>query len=179
MLLDSQSTIDVFCNADLLEKIYKSDTTLTIVCIAGVKTTDWKGHLSRYGWVWYYPEGIANTLLLSRAKQRYRVTYDSATDNCFHVHKDNKKILKFKEATRRLYYFDTADRDETGNMLITTVQNNKSKLSAYDYSQAKKARTLQKQIGRPSVKDFIRYIAMNLIPNCPIIIQEIKNAEFL
>ena len=81
------------------------------------------------------------------------------------MHKDDKKILKFKEATRRLYYFDTADRNETGNMLITTVENNKSKLSAYDYNQAEKARTLQKIIGRPAVKDFIRYVASNLIPN--------------
>ena len=126
-----------------------------------------------------YPEGIANIMSLSRAKQRYRVTYDSATDNCFHVHKDNKRILKFKEATRQLYYFDTADRDETGNMLITTVENNKSKLSAYDFSQAEKARTLQRRIGRPAVKDFIRYAATNLVPNCPVTIQDIKNAEFL
>ena len=179
MLLDSQSTVDVFCNADLLEDIHRSDTTLTIRCNAGVKTTSWKGHLPGYGLVWYYPEGIANILSLSRVKQRYRVTYDSATDNCFHVHKDNQKILRFKEATRRLYYFDTADRDETGTMLITTVENNKSKLSAYDYSQAEKARTLQRRIGRPAVKDFIRYVAMNLIPNCPVTIQDIKNAEFL
>ena len=55
------------------------------------------------------------------------------------MNKDNKRILKFKEAARWLYYFDTADRDETGNMLITKVENNESKLSAYDLSQAEKA----------------------------------------
>ena len=123
MLLDSQSIIDVFCNTDLIERIHKSDTTLTIRCNAGVKTTNWKGYLPGYGWVWYYPEGIANILSLSRMKERYRVTFDSATDNCFHVHKDNKKILKFREATRRLYYFDTAEQDDTGTMLITIFEN--------------------------------------------------------
>ena len=75
-------------------------------------------------------------------KEKYRVTFDSAMDNCFQVHKGNKMILKFKEATRRLYYFDTADREETGNVLITTVEDNKTKLSAYDYNQAEKARSL-------------------------------------
>ena len=44
--------------------------------------------------------------------------------------------MKFKEATRRLYYFDIAEQNETENMLITTVGNNESKLSAYDYTQA-------------------------------------------
>ena len=28
-------------------------------------------------------------------------------------------------------------------------------------------------------KDFIRYVALNLIPNCPITAQDIKNAEFV
>ena len=72
-----------------------------------MKMTDYRGYLSGYGWVWYYPKGIANILSLSRVKEKYRVTYDSALDNCFHVHKKTGKILKFKEADRRLYYFDT------------------------------------------------------------------------
>ena len=29
------------------------------------------------------------------------------------------------------------------------------------------------------MKDFIRYVSMNLIPNCPVTIQDIKNAEFV
>ena len=179
ILLDSQSTIDVFCNSDLLTKIHKTDTTLRIRCNAGMKTTDYRGYLSGYGWVWYYPEGIANILSLSRVRERYRVTFDSAMDNCFHVHKDNGKILRFQEASRRLYYFDTEDRDEEETMLITTVDNNKSKLSALDFSQAKRARALQRRIGRPMTRDYIRYVAMNMIPNCPVTIQDTKNAEFV
>jgi len=142
ILLDSQSTIDVFSNSDLLTKIHQTDTTLRIRCNAGMKTTNYQGYLSGYGWVWYYPDGIANILSLSRAKDRYRVTFDSATDNCFRVHKDNGKILKFREAMRRLYYFDTADREVEESMFITTVEDNKSRLSAHDFSQAKVARTL-------------------------------------
>ena len=179
ILLDSQSTVDVFSNSDLLTKIHKTNTMLRIRCNAGMKTTQYKGYLSGYGWVWYYPDGIANILSLSRVKDRFRVTFDSATDNCFRVHKDNEKILKFREATRRLYYFDTADRDEEETMLITTVDNNKSRLSAHDYSRALLARALQRKIGRPTTKDFIRYVALNLIPNCPITAQDIKNAEFV
>ena len=56
----------------------------------------------------------------------------------FCVHKDDGKTLRFQEVSRRLYYFDTVNRDEEGAMLITTVDNNKSKLSALDLTQAKR-----------------------------------------
>ena len=179
ILLDSQLAIDVFSNPDLLTKVHKIDTTLRIRCNAGVKTTNYRGYLNGYGWVWYYPQGIANILSLSRMKEKYIVTFDSALDNCFHVHKENGKILYFKEASRRLYYFDTKVRDETETLLITTVEGNKNKLSAKDVLQATRARKLQRVIGRPSTADFICYVATNAIPHCPIIIQDIKNADFI
>ena len=53
LLLDSQSTVDVFSNSDLLSNIHEVDTVMTIRCNAGARTTNWKGYLSGYGWVWY------------------------------------------------------------------------------------------------------------------------------
>ena len=94
-----------------------------------MKTTNFRGQLSGYGWVWFYPDGNANILSLRRVEDKHRVIFDSATDNCFRVHKDNGKMLKFQEATKRLYYFDTVDRDEEETMLITTVDDNKSQVS--------------------------------------------------
>ena len=124
--------------------------------------------------MWCYSEGIANILSLSRVKERYSVTFDSVMDNCFYVYNNDGKILKSQEASRRLYYFDTKNREEEGTMLITTVTNNISKFSVHDVSQVKKARSLQQRIGRPMLRDFIRYVAMNLIPNCPVTVQDIK-----
>ena len=117
--------------------------------------------------------------MLSRVKDKYRVTFDSATDNCFRVHKDNGKIFKFQEATKILYHFDTTDREVEETMLITTVAYNKSKLYVHDFSRAKLARALQHIIGRPMTKDFIDYFTAKLIPNCPIIVQDIQNAKFM
>ena len=114
--------------------------------------------------MWFYPGGIDNTLSMSRVREECRVTFDSAIDNCFHVHKDDEKSLRFQEASRRLCYFDTVNRDEEGTMLITTVDNNKSKLSALDLT------ALQRRIRRPSTCDYIHYVNMNMIPNCPIAI---------
>ena len=106
-----------------------------------------RGHLSGYGTVWYFLDGIANILSLSHVKEKFRVTYDSAADNAIHIHKPDK-ILIFKEATRRLYYYDTADRTKESTVLIQTVDENKSKFSAYDYSRAKLAQKIQWRIGR-------------------------------
>ena len=64
-------------------------------------------------------------------------------------------------------------------MLIIVVDDNKSKLSAHDFSRAKIARALQRRIGRPMTKDFIHYVTANLIPNCPITVHDINNTEFL
>ena len=68
---------------------------------------------------------------------QYRVTFDSATDNCFRVHTDNGRILKFQEASKTLYYFDTSDHEVEKTILITAVDDNKSKLSAHAFSRAK------------------------------------------
>ena len=64
-------------------------------------------------------------------------------------------------------------------MLITAIDDNKSRLSAHDFSKAKITRALQRRIGRPVTKDFTHYVTANLIPNCPIIVQDIKNAKFV
>ena len=133
-----------------------------------------RGHLSGYEWVWFYPRGIANILSVSRVRKKYRVTFGSAMDNCFHVHKDHGKTLQFQKASRRLYYFDTVNRDEEGTMLITTVDNNKTKLSVLDLSQAKRAQALQTRIRRPSIHDYIHYVNMHMMPNCTITVQDVK-----
>ena len=98
-----------------------------------------RGYLSGYNCVWIYPGAIANIPSTSRVREQHRVTFDSAMENCFHVHKDDGNTLLFEETSRRLCYVDTMNRDEEGTMLITTVDNNKSKLSALDLTQAKRS----------------------------------------
>jgi hypothetical protein len=69
ILLDNQSTVDVFYNDKLLQNIRKSDTSMDIHCNAGVTSTDMVGDLPGYGEVWYHPNGIANILSLTRERQ--------------------------------------------------------------------------------------------------------------
>ena len=84
ILLDSQSTVDVFHNKKLLQNIRDSGRSMAIHCTAGVTTTRLVGDLPGYGKVWYHPNGIANILSLARVKAKgYTVTYDSAEGNHF------------------------------------------------------------------------------------------------
>ena len=88
VLLDSESTIDLFCNALLLTNIRKVDVKLNIFCNAGKRTNNMVGELEGYGIVWYYADGIANILLLYRISQRSHVTYDSHEENFFYSMED-------------------------------------------------------------------------------------------
>ena len=154
IMLDSQSTIDVFCNKKLLTWIHATKTTMNIKCNARVTRTNLRGHLSGYGLVCFFPDGIGNILSMSRVKEKFRATYDIVTDNSFQVHK-GEEILKFKEATRRLYYFDTPDCDEESTMIITIAENKENEFSAYDFLRAKLARSIQNVLGGPGCKTSI------------------------
>jgi hypothetical protein len=82
----------------------------------------------------------------------------------------------FKQSPGGLFYYDT-NADSIGTTLINTVENNSSKYSQRDYNRAVLARKIQKIIGRPSTRDFIRVVDNNLFKNCPITSRDIIAAE--
>jgi hypothetical protein len=70
ILLDNQSTVDVFHNDKLLKNIRAGEGYMDIHCNAGITSTNLIGDLAGYGPVWYHPNGIANILSLSRVKKK-------------------------------------------------------------------------------------------------------------
>jgi len=58
ILLDSQSTVDVFCNINMLTNVREAKRHLTLHCNAGTVQVTLKGDLRRYDTVWYHPKYI-------------------------------------------------------------------------------------------------------------------------
>jgi hypothetical protein len=128
--LDNQSTVDVFCNGRLLENIRKVNKTMNIKCNAGVTRTSWVGDLPGYGEVWYNKAGIANILSLSKVEDKYRITYDSAQEKQFIVHKDDGETRCFRKSANGLFYLDA--KETSGTVLVNTVEDNKSRYTNRD-----------------------------------------------
>ena len=182
ILLDNQSTVDVFTNRRLLKNIRRAQKNMSIHCTAGVAKTNLVGDLPGYGTVWYHPDGIANILSLSKVKEKYRVTFDSDINNQFIVHRPDGTQRIFQQSSRGLYFLDTSLTPQPVNgtkdtVLVTTVADNASNFSNADYSQAVLARKLQKIIGRPTTRAFIYFIENNLLPNCPVNRRDVLRAD--
>ncbi len=75
LLLDNQSTTDIFCSARVLTNIRKVNEILKFTLNGGVLYASEKGYLNGYGDVWYHPDAITNILCLKHVKQKYRMVY--------------------------------------------------------------------------------------------------------
>jgi len=100
ILLDSQSTVDMFKNKKLLKNIRDAKMALSLHCNAGIAMVNKIGDLPGYGTVWFYEDGIANILSLNNVKKKYRVTYDSTAYDCFEVHNADGTKCVFKPSKR-------------------------------------------------------------------------------
>ena len=124
ILLDSQSTMDLFCNPNLINKIRKSKSMMKLQSNGGRIVVNQKATMSGYhAKAWFSRKAVANIFALSNLIKQYHVTYDSK-DQMFVVHREdqNKSNMEFKMHKNGLHYFDP------GNMeivLVNTVMKNK------------------------------------------------------
>jgi hypothetical protein len=176
LLLDNQSTVDVFANGNMLKDIHQVDDEMVIASNGGSNVTSEMGTLPGYGLVWYDPVGIANIVSLSRVREKYHVSFNS-DNNIFIVTKPDGTVFEFKQSESGLYYYDLMSNKRKGAVMVDTVASKKSRYTNEDYSGAVLARQLQIRVGRPSTKDFLRIVARNQLPNCPITCDDILVAE--
>jgi len=76
ILLDSQSTVDVYMNKKLFTNIHDTKKPLSLHCNAGMTTVNKIGDLRGYRTVRNCEDHIANTVSLKIFETQYQVTYD-------------------------------------------------------------------------------------------------------
>jgi hypothetical protein len=87
ILLDSQSTMDLFCNCALVKRTFRSNKSMHLKRNGGtmVVITKKAEVVGYHTDVWYDKNAITNILALSNIIKQYRITYDS-DEQMFVVH---------------------------------------------------------------------------------------------
>jgi hypothetical protein len=174
ILLDNQSTVDLFCNRHLVTDIHECEDSMSVMGNGGTLVTNKKATVKNYGSVWFDPAAITNILSLKNVRDRFRVTFDSDGGNAFIVHRPDKSNLRFDMHQDGLYYHDPSGKAIS---LVETVKENQEGFSKRQIDQALQARELQSVLGNPSTHDMKAIVQSNQLANCPITIDDIERAE--
>jgi hypothetical protein len=77
ILLDNQSTVNLFCNRKLVSRVWEPAKSMTVYGNGGSLATTMKAHVMNYGEIWYDTRAITNILSLINVRKQIRATYDS------------------------------------------------------------------------------------------------------
>jgi hypothetical protein len=105
ILLDNQSTVNLFCSKNLVEKIRKVDEQLELASNGGQLRTNLKATVPDYREVWFHPKAITNIFSFVEMEDKHDITYNSKSEQAFIVHLPDKKV-KFKRSSNGLYYYN-------------------------------------------------------------------------
>ena len=179
ILLDSQSTMDLFCNKDMVTSIYTSTEPCMLQSNAGKMLISHKAVVPGLKKdVWFDTNALSNIVALRTLKEQYRVTYDSAQGSCFIVHRQDANGMPnmvFHMHPSGLHYYDPG---ATSNFtFLTTVEENKDGVSQRQIQGAERARDLYSKLAYPSLTDFKWMVQSNSIQDCPVTLNDIVLAE--
>ena len=181
VLLDSQSTISVFRNPDMLTNIRPSNRVLRAITNGGFQDSKLIGDFPNLGAVWFNEDSIANILSLSEVRQVCLVTMDTGLEPTMIVHRLDGSKMKVTEHECGLYVYNpnVSSGAVAAYSLVSTVAAQKSLFTQRDVTKADDARKLYRMIGRPSEATFQRILTHGFIRNCPVTPLDAKRAVII
>jgi hypothetical protein len=178
ILLDTQSTISVFNNPDMLEKIRPSGSVLRALTNGGHQDSTMIRDFPNLGPVWFNRDSIAKILSMADVRKVCRVTMDASNEPSLLllVHQVDGLVMRFVEQASGLYAYDTNLAEAHGPtnerindyIIVQTVTKNKKMFTRREVQAADEARTLYQKLGCLSEKQYQQILQKNLVRSCPI-----------
>ena len=186
ILLDSGSSVNLFCNEGMLQSLQTSNNPVNISTNAGSIDVTHEGHLHNFGMVPFHAEAMTNIFSLGVLSDHYKITMDASVDNAIYVHTP-LKVVRFGRNKSNLYTHTpttlgqdpqpaTPEPPEV-TTFVQSVEENKLFCTPREVDRAKKARDLLAALGSPSIQDLKTAVTMNAIANLPITTADITLAE--
>ena len=86
--------------------------------------------------------------------------------------------VRFRLSPYRLYYFDVTDR-ESSVLLLNTVSENRKWFTLREYEGALEAQLAMHLLGVPSKRDFENMLRSDMIVNCPVTFDDVKDDKLI
>ena len=194
MLLDSGSSVDLFCNENWLTNVGQASRPTLLRTNGGNINVTRQGTLPSYGTVPLDDKAMTNILSLGVVTDKYKVTMDTSKENAILVHTP-QKVVKFARNDANLYVHVPSNLPKSSisrntgvskpkkqvsfgpGTFVQTVEENKLFYTPREIKKAKMARDLLAALGSPSIADLKKAITMNAINNLPVKTEDIDTAE--
>ena len=154
LLLDNQSSTDIFKDASVLSDIREVNTTLVLHTSGGTLYTNKMGTYKGYGDVWYHPEALTNIISFAKARNNgYGVKHDDSLDE-FTIMKNGTEIIFKRKQNLYVTPLQGATkllRETRDVQLLNTVAELKSHYSKKEYENTLKAQDTFQKLVYPSI----------------------------